>query len=681
MQHQRGVATILIILMISLAMTAAAFGAIYSLRGNQSMQVTAHAQTHSQASAWAGVEVFRKYLAQLAETPTELVSLAGSDDLVMSIANTNQELSLKAEIIKVQEPEDITVDDTYEVTANIHSVDGLAKSASVVQVLYRVSPFSCSGESELDATLDFYRDLDVSGDVDILTDDGETEGTDFYVDGNISLEHISTSGISSLRSTGNVLLGSSVDIPEVHANGDITMEGAATVIKAYAVGSLTTSGSASITGEAFINGDIDFGGGTSGDLSSLSNIDIDSGGARVGTLNAAGRVTISQAAKVGNIFAKGDIVIEQWINSVGDMETESDVSCDNAYWPNFSSITAQGSADSCYKTNVTTGVDVDVTNMDPVEPFDIVAVTVDAWAVRSSANYLFEWDDAKEQIQVTVKDINTIPDGVYYIGENFTDNTDDYLCDALDGAGKCTSAPVAKICRGFSANNACFSYDNTGTVFTIDAKSMAPGVVWVTGDLVLANGVYINTFIASGDITTAASHKTYGLNFVGYDGYTSTDSSVPSSASGVCVGLSALSSNFTDLYPTNFCDVSNNTFLTNSLGNIALLAGGNNPNAGDAYEGGNITLGASTEIFGTILAGNYLFTEGDTTVHGYVSASGSGAEIIGEQNELGSSTTIDLRQLPDTFDRNIIPEMGQESSCEIPADDSEISRTFWTKYL
>ena len=667
MQRQRGLATILIIITISLAMTAAAFGAIYSLRGNQNMQVAAHAQTHSQASAWAGVEVLRKYLAQLAQTPDSLVSLTDSDDLVMSIANSSQELSLKAEIIKVQEPMDITVDNTYEVTANIHSADSLAKSTSVVQVLYRVSPFSCGGDAELNATLDFYRDLDISGDVNVKTEEGET--ADFYVDGDISLLNVSTSGITSLRSTGNVDLGSGIFLPEVHANGDIVMTGSATVGKAFSVGSLTTSGAANVTGEAFINGDINFGGGSSGDLNSLADIYINSGGSTVGDVNTAGQVNLINASKIGNVSAKDDVNIVNSYFSIGEILTESDVICSQNNTSNFSSIEAQGSVNgNCSPANTSSGVDVDVINMDPEEPFYMQPVIVDAWAVRDSANYLFEWDDVNKQIQITVKNINTIPDGVYYVGENFTDNKKDYLCDAVDGASKCTSAPVAKICNSYSEYNVCFTYDEATTTLAIGGTNMAPGVVWVEGNLELGNGRYYNTMIASGDIHTANSHKTQAINYAGYDIICDNDFPVNQS------------NNFTELYPTNFCDVSTNTLSGSSLGNIALLAGGNNPNTGGAYEGGDITLGASTEIFGTILAGNYLFTEGSTTVHGYVSASGSGAEIVGQGNELGSSTTIDLTGLPETYNPEFIPEMGQVSSCEVPGD-STIARTFWTKYL
>lgn len=668
MQRQRGLATILIIITISLAMTAAAFGAIYSLRGNQNMQVAAHAQTNSQASVWAGVEVFRKYLAQLSQTPDSLVSLADSDDLVMSIANTNQNfLSLKAEIIKVQEPEDLTVDDTYEVTANIHSADSLAKSTSVVQVLYRVSPFTCGNDTELDATLDFNPDLDITGDVTVITEEGET--VDFFVDGDISLNNVSTSGITSLRSTGNVDLGSGIFLPEVQANGDIVMSGSATVGKASAVGSLTTSGAASVTGEAFINGDINFGGGSSGDLNSLADIHINSGGVTLGELNTAGQVNLTNVSSVGNVSAKDDVNIINSYFSIGDIMTESDVICTLNGTSSFTSITAQGSINAnCNPANTTAGVDVNVVNMDPQEPFSMVPVTVDAWAVRDSANYLFEWDDINNQIQVTVQNINTIPNGVYFIGENFSDDKKDYLCDAVDGASKCTSTPIAKICNSYSEYNVCFTYDEATATLAIGGTNMAPGVVWVEGNLELGNGQYYNTMIASGDLNTANSHKTQAINYAGYD--IICNNAFPENPSD----------NFAELYPINFCDKSTNTLSGNSLGNIALLAGGNNPNNGGTYEGGNITLGASTEIFGTILAGNYLFTEGSSTVHGYVSASGSGAEVAGQANKLGSSTTIDLTGLPETYNPELIPEMGDGNSCEIP-DDSEVSRTYWTKYL
>ena len=64
------------------------------------------------------------------------------------------------------------------------------------------------------------------------------------------------------------------------------------------------------------------------------------------------------------------------------------------------------------------------------------------------------------------------------------------------------------------------------------------------------------------------------------------------------------------------------------------------------YWGGNITIGASAEIFGNVKAGNEFQSGGSTTIHGYASALALGERVA---NSLGGSTTFDLRNLPPTF--------------------------------
>jgi len=152
LNKQQGIATILIVLMISLGMVGATMGMAYSMRGNQEVQVAAHASTNSQAGTWAAAEIFRKYLYQIHGDTTILNDLDG--ELGMQVAGLPAGLQLKADVVSVAPP---TVDDEfYLVTANIQARDALAKSATVLQVQYEVYP-SC-GAGELDSAMDFYRD-------------------------------------------------------------------------------------------------------------------------------------------------------------------------------------------------------------------------------------------------------------------------------------------------------------------------------------------------------------------------------------------------------------------------------------------------------------------------------------------------------------------------------------------
>ncbi|BCL89988.1 hypothetical protein [Ralstonia pseudosolanacearum] len=130
-------------------------------------------------------------------------------------------------------------------------------------------------------------------------------------------------------------------------------------------------------------------------------------------------------------------------------------------------------------------------------------------------------------IQVTVSNVNSIPNGTYYL--TGSGGNQDWLCTTKSyNANQC----VAKICKGFSDYNTCFSYFN-GT-WSTNGATMAPGVVWFHGDLSLGVGTYENTVIATGNLSTSGSTVVHAPNYGGL--------------SGQCNNTA-----FPALYPTNFC--------------------------------------------------------------------------------------------------------------------------------
>lgn len=315
---------------------------------------------------------------------------------------------------------------------------------------------------------------------------------------------------------------------------------------------------------------------------------------------------------------------------------------------------------------------VAVTLMEELQPFSMVRPTVDAWAVRNQANYIFEYDSG--DIRVTVSNVNDIADGTYYLGSYPYEGGRDhlqYLCDAVDGAGNCTapSSRTHTICQGHSTSNACFSYDNSAKTWTVDGKNIAPGVVWFDGNLNISNGTYYNSFFVTGDITTAGAMKTYGVNYADYDVICNNNFPV------------SPTSDFADLYPTNLCDTASSELVYSALGNVVLLAGGNDPDTGGVYKGGNITLGASNELFGTVLAGNYFDTMGDTTVHGYVTAAAN-TSIGSGSNDLGGKTTIDLTNLPPNYRPDEVPLFDNAGTCSSSCmTASAKAEVLWSRYL
>jgi len=261
--------------------------------------------------------------------------------------------------------------------------------------------------------------------------------------------------------------------------------------------------------------------------------------------------------------------------------------------------------------------------------------TFNAYDLQSVANYAFTVNSSG-YIIVTVQNINGVANGAYYLGTYGSGNVD-YLCATLT-SNSTASAPVCqtpalssgvKICEGYSAYNSCFSYSN--------------GSWTITGTLTVGSGTYYDTFIATGNIATSGQNVTYALNYAGYSG---TVAGVAYAPTGICTN-----SYFPNLYPTQFCNTSTQTYTANAdggVGNFAFMAGSwtGTYTGLSSYVGGNISLGASSVIHGNVKAGNEFTSGGSTTVSGAITALAQGVAV---ENSMGGSTTINLSNLPPTF--------------------------------
>ena len=112
------------------------------------------------------------------------------------------------------------------------------------------------------------------------------------------------------------------------------------------------------------------------------------------------------------------------------------------------------------------------------------------------------------------------------------------------------------------------------------------------------------------------------------------------------------------------------------LGNYALLAG--SYTAQNQYMGGNIALGSSAEIFGSVLAGNMYTSGGSTTIHGTITALSLGSQ----EHAAGGSTTLDLTDLPAGYIPTIKP-CHLEGTCPTipPSGENGTVEVYWSRYL
>lgn len=657
-QKQQGMATVLIVLLVGVSMTAIALGLASSVKSSQKTQTAVHAVTHAQSAAWAAVHMFQDYLNELNFEDVE--KLNTDSDVAINVTNMHQALAIT--IVEVDTSKKST--EGIFVTANIRAHDSSADSTTIIQVVYQVENTICDLCQVLSAAINLYDDTVLGGDITISTPAGESSTVN--IKGDVNAKNIAFNGVTRLNATGDVTLGSAIPLQEVYTNGNLILDGAANVAKASALGTITTinNGHADLM---YANQAISLGGGAITTAYSRSNISI-TNWAIHGELNAGGDVLI--ASPVQKVRAKGNVQQTQWADA-RDIEAEGNVTCPGNSWNMFDRIVAGGSLINCI-SNTNTQVDptVNVAVMAELVPFEQVQPRIDAWALKGSANYAFEFNLGK--IKVTVSNVNGINDGVYYLGDYPDDDTTgyrDYLCDAVNGSGTCTLpvAPNKTICHSYSTTNNCITYDNATKTWRLDGRNLPPGVVWFEGNLTLANGRYYNSFITTGDLNTSNDHETAAPNYIGYDAICENDyPQYPSER-------------FADMYPTQLCDKTTSSMTYSAVANIAYLAGGYNPTPGNVYSGGDIILNASNSVYGTVLAGNNLKTFGDIRVYGYISAAAH--QSFTTENDLGGRTIIDLSNLPASYRPQEIPSFIGDSCqtvCTPPTDGPKI---LWTRYL
>lgn len=589
---QRGVATLLFILLTGLSLGALVFGAMFYVRGTQSQALTVHAQTQAQFKAWSGVEALRQYL-----------FLSGADGAaalqVGQVVTLTGLEGVSAKVASVSANDGNCSAGGTRVGFNLVGSSGGANS--LLNVVYCASGggtgTSNPGGPDVGKPVVINGPLTLSGDLRITSEDKATIVVNGPVSGNGSL-----SGINTLIANGDVTLSGSTSIDNVSSAGSVDLSGSGNYTTVSALKNITLSGGVA-AGSLTANGTV---GIQSNSVTSITAIgSVSATAAPVGSVKTQGSVTGANTKISGSALVQGNYT------------ESSDGSVAGGQYGG--TLSKQSWNTKILMTRVA-GLVVPITPL----TFETIQIPkIDAYAYRSAANYQFDRDSSGRTV-VTVSQVNGVPDGTYYLAGNA--DKQDYLCTGTSyAAGSCP----AKICVGYSDYNSCFDY-SSGT-WSINGKTMAPGVAWFKGNLVAGVGTYYNSFIATGNITTAGANVTKAVNYAGPGS---------SAADGACVN-----SRFAGLYPLNYCTGTGGaTFVSNPPGNIVFAAGSVE---GSTYVGGRIDLTASNDVYGDVLAGDLVVTGGSTTVHGLVLATRQGSNS--GNSSFGASTKIDLTGLPNTF--------------------------------
>jgi len=584
--HQRGIATVLMVLLTGLALGVVMFGAIGHVRGLQSQATTVHAATQSELKAWTAVDGVRQFLKQ---TGADVGELSPGDAISLS-SDAGSLTDVQASIVSVEKNDTLACNGSTRVTVDVTGASG--RATSTIQAVYCVSgspattPATPAGSGGV-----INGDLKISGGID-------GGGSSLRVNGNISGGG-SIVGFDSLYATGNVQLSGHSEVGTLTAEGDVDAEGVFSVIN------------------------------------SLKNVTLHGGSTTALTIHANGSVTTKDGGKVTAIESIGDVILGN-TTDVSTLHTQG--SLFSAASNVTSELLAQGDFNEtgcCTSVAAgTVGGEVRLyqnrkwgaaanVRQDPQLRVTVAKLTaqsiavphVDAFDFKAAANYVFDVDATGRMI-VTVHSVSGLTDGsTYFIAGS--GGHQDYLCkSATYSAASCT----VKVCKGYSDYNSCFTYWN-GTWSLNGPKDaaaiLAPGVVWFNGNVNVGSGQYVNTIVASGNISTSSDTTIFAVNDAGYDG-------------------ECKNAVYPAVYPTDYC--AGGAANPQPIGEIAMLAGSY---ANGVFVGGVVDVSSKNYIHGDIVAGDIIKTAGDTTIEGNISAARQSGGTEG--NSIGAKTVFKLR--------------------------------------
>ena len=656
--RQRGAASLIFVLLVALVVTASTNEAVKSIRNSQEIGTAVNATSHAQTGVWVAAEAMRAYLDTLDSGDIQL--LGGPHTTDFDIEMDASYGSVTAEILNYTNiaPNN---DQVEVLLVNKHAA---SRSSAKINVVYNVTYTNQPTVADPPVpTVQFAGGLTVTGGINLLNGG---EPINLAVDGDVNIASISVNPINEIHSTGKVsITNSSVSVGSIYADDDVELD-STTVLTVRTLGTLETKGSASVA-DTIANGDVTIkSSGRFEQISTQKNIYVNSGGAGLGIIIAGEDIEASQSGPIDSANAVGDITFDNWFD-VEYATAMGDITCVQTGWKRTLTLSANGSLNDCPAGGQTSALDssVNITTISgasntvvpspELQPRTLPTTEIDVWKINDDVNYFVEYDNSVNKIKVTVNAVNDLDDGdVYYIGSyrNIHPNYTDYLCTVVDSGGNCTapSTPLLPLCFGFSLYSSCISYNPGTQTFTIRPADTAPGIFFFDGNVKLDSGHGMSTILASGNISTHGGFKFWAPNRGAYD--------------KICLGNAdhartkeRYTDTYSKYYPTNLCDIDNGEYTPLNIGNVALAAGGINPdttvNPDSDYTGGDINLGSSTDIWGAVLAGNFLETGGQTSIKGLVSAGAFGDPTSGD-NKIGSNTSIEL-QATDDYDPLALP--------------------------
>lgn len=664
--RQRGIATILTVVLLGLSLASATLVGMSHLRSSQELSTSLHAQTMAQKRAWLAAEAFEGFLKQVIEAPEDWQAF---DDAARSQPGAVQLAGLDGVALRLA-GYDATLPDARRLTLHITATaaeGSRAAATTTLETVYQITPpgMTAGVAPEPDRrVIQFRHNLNVTGDLRVFTLPGESY--QITVDGDVSLGGLSTGGIDVIRSTRSIRFvgGSSTNFREMHANCDVQVSnGNFTVERVRATRNACLANT--INSQSIIaNGSVEVTGGTHGDIRALANrpagvAQCAAGAAQLCTINPGFGVRTSPSPRIENITSKNHVEFNSSVRA-GRVRAEGNLLI-NGCTPEWTSATFGGTFTNNPACSRTATRSVQPVLLDPVPPVEVEPEVFDANSLRSAANYIYHIRNGVVRVRIqgvtgirnsadALNPLEVRQNGYFLRSANILDPANPgwtgrtvagYACINNNSpsrrdetAGEC----IAQLGRAFNTSTPVPQFSNG--VWSFNGLSHAPGIVLVEGNMEIGSGTYTNTFVATGNThVTPASGAVFALNYAGPDGITVEGHT----ALGVC------NNPVYAFRPEAFCRASGFDHRAHAgVGNYALLAGSCPPGstngcASNLYAGGDIRV--EKAVFGATKAGNLFSSSGSASLYGYISSlaqRNNGTTI----NVMGASTTINLRVPP-----------------------------------
>ncbi|BCE01549.1 hypothetical protein [Marinicellulosiphila megalodicopiae] len=705
-KKQSGLATILVVIVIGMLLTTATLAVISNNRSTQERQLATHAIVHSQAGLWSGVELLKDYIKKL--TDEEKLNLT---DQTINIALADTNSAYKIDQISYTQA---TLTEVENVKAHIYYQDVDAKSNSAMEVYFEFVELGCDENvescSDLDGNINLYGDLDLKQAIEI--DVGEN--TKVNVAGNITFsDDGSMQGIDDLNATGNIDLGSSTNHFEfIKSNGTFTASGgSATSVSSR--GAITLLGTF-VTDLAHSNSTITSASSEENLIFlAQSNIFLEAG-SNVDYVRSNAKVDVK--GEVVNVEAQGDVDVAANIHNVETIKLYGDSYCiEGTNWDsgpeeltinqnpvNVVSPTMGLSTSNCAENDELIFDDTLVVETVPEVPlYEMNKPNVNIWELKELVNYAFSYDQTQvidaHKIRVYVKNIKEKAQGSYYVvgagsQQKFClaltmgqcDLTQDYILPCLgegnEVVNSCFAVELIEVTPEIDLTNDDLEGSvivqgalEEGEVTTdpveeeiqeqeyivtwkLQGHTIAPGSYFFEGDVIDNTQFSITTKLATNNYYSGGVFKdAMAPNFAGYKALCLNNyedlALLPQASTW------QQSTNFINYSPLQFCDFSEEEAINTKSGNIVIGSGGTNPSVSPLiYEGGivDFTLGTSSRVFGTIMAGDHLVTVNDIGIHGAVVALNDNDSMT-VANELSGSSAITYDSAIGGYDPTILP--------------------------